>query len=106
MYDFVCTIVYDLSRRLTLSNIRLCRWDWEQRYLHVNYSQSLDKSGEADQPCSDVYRFPIFTDQFCDEFIDEVETFGLWSDGTNNDARLEGGYEAVPTRDVHMNQIG
>ena len=95
-----------MSRRLTLSNIRLCRWDWEQRYLHVNYSQSLDKSVEADQPCPDVYRFPFFTERFCDEFIDEVETFGLWSDGTNNDARLEGGYEAVPTRDVHMNQIG
>jgi procollagen-lysine,2-oxoglutarate 5-dioxygenase len=26
--------------------------------------------------------------------------------GTNTDQRLQGGYEAVPTRDIHMNQVG
>lgn len=35
-----------------------------------------------------------------------MENFGQWSDGSNNDQRLQGGYEAVPTRDIHMNQVG
>lgn len=35
-----------------------------------------------------------------------MENYGKWSDGNNHDSRLEGGYEAVPTRDIHMNQVG
>lgn len=34
-----------------------------------------------------------------------MENFGKWSDGSNKDERLGGGYEAVPTRDIHMNQV-
>jgi procollagen-lysine,2-oxoglutarate 5-dioxygenase len=59
-----------------------------------------------EQPCPDVYWFPMFTERFCADFVAEAEHFGKWSDGSNNDKRLEGGYEAVPTRDIHMNQIG
>jgi len=81
------------------------RYDWEQRYLHQNYSKSLDADTEHEQPCPDVYWFPIFTDKFCRDFVAEAEHYGQWSDGGNNDKRLESGYEAVPTRDIHMNQI-
>ena len=35
-----------------------------------------------------------------------MENFGKWSEGKNQDTRLQGGYENVPTRDIHMNQIG
>lgn len=35
-----------------------------------------------------------------------MEHFGKWSEGKNTDPRLQGGYESVPTRDIHMNQIG
>lgn len=34
-----------------------------------------------------------------------MENYGKWSDGSNKDPRLEGGYEAVPTRDIHMTQV-
>lgn len=81
------------------------RYDWEQRYLHQNYSKSLDADTEHEQPCPDVYWFPIFTEKFCRDFVAEAEHYGQWSDGGNNDKRLESGYEAVPTRDIHMNQI-
>ncbi len=30
----------------------------------------------------------------------------MTSPGLAQDARLQGGYENVPTRDIHMNQIG
>ena len=82
------------------------RYDWEQRYLHQNYSKSLEADTEPETPCPDVYWFPIFTEKFCREFVAEAENYGKWSDGSNNDKRLESGYEAVPTRDIHMNQIG
>ncbi len=35
-----------------------------------------------------------------------MEHFGEWSAGKHTDPRLEGGYENVPTVDVHMRQVG
>lgn len=79
--------------------------DWEKRYIHSEYYQQLLPEAVAKQPCPDVYWFPIATDIFCQSLIDIMEAFGKWSDGSNNDKRLEGGYEAVPTRDIHLNQV-
>lgn len=36
------------------------------------------------QPCPDVYWFPIVSSRFCKEFIEIMENFGKWSDGSNN----------------------
>jgi len=82
------------------------RYNWEMRYLHRNYSESLVEGHEPANPCPDVYWFPVFTERFCDDFVAEAENFGKWSSGSNTDERLAGGYEAVPTRDIHMNQLG
>jgi len=82
------------------------RWDWELRYLHANWSKSLEPNSTLIQPCPDVYWFPVLTPRYCREHVAEVENFGKWSDGSNYDDRLEGGYENVPTVDIHMNQIG
>ncbi|XP_014258320.1 procollagen-lysine,2-oxoglutarate 5-dioxygenase 3 [Cimex lectularius] len=79
---------------------------WERRYLHENYSQALQPGSTIQQPCPDVYWFPITTARFCNELIGIMENFGKWSSGTNTDERLAGGYENVPTRDIHMNQVG
>ncbi|XP_044597934.1 procollagen-lysine,2-oxoglutarate 5-dioxygenase isoform X1 [Cotesia glomerata] len=79
--------------------------DWENRYLHVNYSNNFNEDNKPAQPCPDVYRFPIVSPRFTREFIEIMEAFGQWSDGSNQDSRLQGGYENVPTRDIHMNQV-
>ena len=76
------------------------------RYLHPNYSTSLEAETKVEEPCPDVFWFPIFTEKFCAEFVAEAEHYGEWSDGSNADSRLESGYEAVPTRDIHMRQLG
>jgi len=34
-----------------------------------------------------------------------MEHYGQWSGGTHEDKRLSGGYENVPTQDIHMNQV-
>uniref|UniRef100_A0A8C2CLX4 Procollagen-lysine,2-oxoglutarate 5-dioxygenase 1 n=1 Tax=Cyprinus carpio TaxID=7962 RepID=A0A8C2CLX4_CYPCA len=70
--------------------------EWEERYIHENYSK----------PCPDVYWFPVFTDVACKHLIEEMEHFGQWSGGGNVDKRIQGGYENVPTIDIHMNQVG
>ncbi|XP_012531595.1 procollagen-lysine,2-oxoglutarate 5-dioxygenase isoform X1 [Monomorium pharaonis] len=79
--------------------------DWEKRYIHSNYSENFNPDKKPMQPCPDVYWFPIVNLRFTKEFVGIVETFGQWSDGTNHDPRLSGGYENVPTRDIHMNQV-
>ncbi|KAF3859962.1 hypothetical protein F7725_000217 [Dissostichus mawsoni] len=75
--------------------------DWQERYIHENYTYIMrDKLIET--PCPDVYWFPIFSDVACDHIVEEMEHFGKWSGGGNTNP---GGYENVPTIDIHMNQI-
>ncbi|KAJ1352964.1 hypothetical protein KIN20_009483 [Parelaphostrongylus tenuis] len=79
---------------------------WELRYVHPDYHKLLKEGVEVKQACPDVYDYPLVSERFCKEIIEEMEHFGKWSDGTNKDERIAGGYENVPTRDIHMNQIG
>lgn len=80
--------------------------DWENRYLHSDYFSLLQPNQTYKQPCTDVYWFPIANEKFCNDLIAIVEGYGKWSDGSSTDDRLQGGYEAVPTRDIHMSQVG
>ncbi|EDW70891.1 procollagen-lysine,2-oxoglutarate 5-dioxygenase [Drosophila virilis] len=82
------------------------QYDWTLKYIHQNYSTQLNESMVIPQPCPDVFWFQIVSDAFCDDLVAIMEAYGKWSDGSNNDNRLEGGYEAVPTRDIHMRQVG
>uniref|UniRef100_A0A8D1LWY3 Procollagen-lysine,2-oxoglutarate 5-dioxygenase 1 n=1 Tax=Sus scrofa TaxID=9823 RepID=A0A8D1LWY3_PIG len=78
--------------------------DWKEKYIHENYTKAL--AGKlVETPCPDVYWFPIFTETACDELVEEMEHYGQWSLGDNKDNRIQGGYENVPTIDIHMNQI-
>ncbi|KAL7305929.1 hypothetical protein TKK_0001404 [Trichogramma kaykai] len=80
--------------------------DWEKRYVHENYSKNFEADRAPLQPCPDVFWFPILTRRFTKEWINIMENYGKWSDGSNYDPRLSDGYENVPTRDIHMNQVG
>ncbi|XP_020486042.1 procollagen-lysine,2-oxoglutarate 5-dioxygenase 1 isoform X3 [Labrus bergylta] len=78
--------------------------DWQDRYIHENYTHMM-KDKLIETPCPDVYWFPIFSEVACDHIVEEMEHFGKWSGGGNTDTRIQGGYENVPTIDIHMNQI-
>ncbi|KAL0970781.1 hypothetical protein UPYG_G00247320 [Umbra pygmaea] len=81
--------------------------DWREKYVHENYSKIFeDQQTMVEQPCPDVYWFPGFSDKMCDDLVETMEDFGQWSGGRHTDERLSGGYENVPTVDIHMNQIG
>lgn len=85
------------------------RLDWEAKYISPNYTKHLLPDFKLDQPCPDVYRFPLFTDLYTEQLIAEMENYGKWSGGghdAKSDPRLAGGYENVPTDDIHMSQIG
>ena len=59
------------------------RYDWEQRYLHQNYSQYLNDSVVVQSPCANVFWFPIVSERFADDLIHELESSGKWSAGSN-----------------------
>lgn len=82
------------------------RLDWEEKYIHPEYEQYTEPEASTKQPCPDVYWVPVVSRAFAKHLIDECEHFGKWSDGGHKDKRIQGGYEAVPTIDIHMHQIG
>ncbi|CAM5178841.1 unnamed protein product [Eretmochelys imbricata] len=100
------TAPYNTSRRHPdLWQISENPLDWQEKYIHENYSRVL--RGElVEQPCPDVYWFPVLAEPACDELVQEVEHYGIWSGGQHKDARLAGGYENVPTDDIHLQQVG
>ncbi|KAI6180511.1 Procollagen-lysine 5-dioxygenase [Aphelenchoides besseyi] len=79
---------------------------WESRYIHPKYRHYLEPDTAVPMVCPDVYDFPFISERFASEMIQVMENYGKWSNGKNEDERLAGGYENVPTRDIHMNQIG
>uniref|UniRef100_A0A4W4EDD6 procollagen-lysine 5-dioxygenase n=1 Tax=Electrophorus electricus TaxID=8005 RepID=A0A4W4EDD6_ELEEL len=78
--------------------------DWKEKYIHPNYTQIFSEN-HVEQPCPDVFWFPVLTEQACDELVEEMENYGSWSGGKHEDRRITGGYETVPTDDIHMKQI-
>ena len=62
------------------------------------------------EPCQDVYWFPLYTPLWARHLIDVMEQFAAlpgnsWSAGTNNDARLEGGYTSAVQSLVKMYEL-
>ncbi|PNI92658.1 PLOD3 isoform 14, partial [Pan troglodytes] len=55
--------------------------DWKEQYIHENYSRALEGEGIVEQPCPDVYWFPLLSEQMCDELVAEMEHYGQWSGG-------------------------
>ncbi|XP_039616486.1 procollagen-lysine,2-oxoglutarate 5-dioxygenase 2 isoform X2 [Polypterus senegalus] len=78
--------------------------DWKEKYIHSNYTKIFTEN-LTEQPCPDVFWFPVFSEAACDELVEEMENYGIWSGGKNIDKRISGGYENVPTDDIHMTQI-
>ena len=58
--------------------------DWEDKYLHPEYTHFLAPDSHVPQPCPDVYWVPVVTSVFAGELIEECEHFGRWSGGNDN----------------------
>lgn len=79
--------------------------DWEEKYLHPDYYKLKTPEWKMEEPCTDVFWVPLFSETFSTHLWQECEHFGEWSGGGHKDKRISGGYENVPTVDIHMNQI-
>jgi hypothetical protein len=77
---------------------------WEAAYLDPTFLRQ--KPPPYLEPIPYLFQFPLFTPLFCRDLIEEMENFGQWSGGDHIDNRLHGKYENVPTRDIHLRQIG
>jgi len=77
-------------------------YTWQKKYVHPDYETTLHHTPfeQIEQPCPDVFWFPMSTPTFCQHLVEEVEALGEWSAGKNDDPRLAGGYENVPTVDI------
>lgn len=81
--------------------------DWEEAYLDPrNKDMAVPNLRSIRPECWDIYNFPIFSHRFTDELVAEAEHYGQWSGSQYEDDRLAGGYENVPTQDIHFNQFG
>eukprot|EP00049_Salpingoeca_infusionum_P012977 m.241269 g.241269 ORF g.241269 m.241269 type:complete len:505 (+) comp15321_c0_seq3:66-1580(+) len=78
--------------------------EWEADYLNEQYTQ-FKELGFIDG-CNDVFRVPFFSKTFAKHLIEECESYGQWSSGDSKDERIQGGYEPVPTQDIHFQQLG
>lgn len=86
-------------------------WLWEQKYVHPQWPTATaggwaEDADDKSKLCWDIYQFPLLTKQFASDLIAEAEACGEWSGGQYNDKRLKGGYEPVPTQDIHFKQFG
>ena len=94
---------------------------WGSVYVHAQYAATVEnvRAGgqllatpegglDANGPraCADIYSYPLFSATFCEHIVAEAEHHGGWSNGGTRDPRLSGGYENVPTRDIHLGQLG
>uniref|UniRef100_A0A3P9D3T3 procollagen-lysine 5-dioxygenase n=1 Tax=Maylandia zebra TaxID=106582 RepID=A0A3P9D3T3_9CICH len=85
-------------------DMALCRNGIFENPVVSHYDLSL--SFNHKKPCPDVFWFAVFSEKACDELVEEMEHYGSWSGGKHQDKRIAGGYETVPTDDIHMKQIG
>lgn len=51
--------------------------------MHPGYRKQLEEGYEIEQACPDVYDYPLVSERFSKEMIEEMEHFGKWSDGSN-----------------------
>ncbi|XP_019714984.1 procollagen-lysine,2-oxoglutarate 5-dioxygenase 2-like [Hippocampus comes] len=54
--------------------------DWKEKYIHPNYMKIFTEN-YLEEPCPDVFWFPVFTEKACDEIVEEMENHGSWSGG-------------------------
>ncbi|XP_050194872.1 multifunctional procollagen lysine hydroxylase and glycosyltransferase LH3-like, partial [Myiozetetes cayanensis] len=58
-------------------------WDWAHQYVHPNYSRVLDQEPPPEllqEPCPDVFQFPLFSEQLGRDLREEAELRGGWAE--------------------------
>lgn len=72
------------------------RASWVKKYVNPQLVQR-EFDLICDEPIDNVYTFPLFTEQFCKEFIEEAEHFGEWTSYRGKDN---------PPTDIKLDSLG
>jgi hypothetical protein len=51
--------------------------DWEKKYIHSDWSQYVQDNFTIEQPCPDVYWYPLLSEAFCDELVEVSYSAGV-----------------------------
>ena len=80
---------------------------WSIKFIVNNINDNMYNMNKINinEPIKDLYDFLFFTPLACKCLINIANNLNNWSDGKNEDIRLAGGYENVPTRDIHLHQL-
>jgi hypothetical protein len=91
-----------------LKDIVSNRYMWLEKYLNKNIMDCLYNNDKPlyKEPIPYLYKINFFTQDFCKELVSMANVSNLWSSGKNEDKRIIGGYEHVPTVDIHLNELG
>lgn len=92
---------------INLKDIESNRYLWCKNYLSKEILECLytDTKPTYEEPIPYLYNISFFSKKFCQEILTLAKECNNWSDGKNNDERIIGGYEHVPTVDVHLHQL-
>lgn len=52
------------------------------------------------QPCPDVFWFPVLSEKACDEIVEEMEHYGLWSGGKHEVSTVGGDFLSIKVNDI------
>lgn len=77
------------------------RYEWHYRYIHPDYKNIFEKDYVQEQPCQDVFTFPLVKEIFTKQLIEIMENNGKWA----NQSNVEDGNEIVPTRDILLKNV-
>ena len=90
-----------------LKDLSSNRYFWMKHYLSNNIIDIIytEKEPKYVEPIPYLFEIDFFSKKFCSEILQIAEDKDSWSNGKNDDKRIVGGYEAVPTVDTHLNQL-
>lgn len=52
------------------------------------------------QPCPDVFWFPVLSEKACDEIVEEMEHYGLWSGGKHEVSTVGGDFLRIVVKAI------
>ena len=110
------------DKYMNLKDIDANRYCWLEEYIHSNCKDVLfnNKKPNYKEPIPWLFDTKFATEKFCNELKELVNSYNLWSKGSNNDSGLPQGYDdfpqgyngfppgydGFPTVDVHLDEVG
>ncbi|XP_071532655.1 procollagen-lysine,2-oxoglutarate 5-dioxygenase 1-like [Panulirus ornatus] len=91
------------KRHPDLWGITYNRRIWTRRYIHPDLLKIIWKKMDAEEVGPYLYYVPFFSERFCRELVQEMETFGKWQNKDKDDREEAHQYTST---NINLSQIG